>query len=452
MGDINSINKDFLDLFTQADDLLQQNSSDYVNTIRKEAISKFKILGVPSKSDETYKYTDLVKVLDHEYSVDLQYRDQKSDLNKLFYCDVPELDTNLVLFSNGWYYKENKKLDIPKEVIICSFQEAALNHTELFNKHYAKYADISSDGMMALNTAMAKDGLFVYVPKGIVVNRPIQVISLLNSTKDLMTSQRNLIIVEENAQVKFIFSDHALARNKYLTNSLTEVYVGPSAVFDMYILQNQHMDTAVINTICIQQERNSNVLTNTLSLHGGFIRNNHLVKLNGEHCENNTYGMYLLDRDQHVDNYTAIDHLKPNCISNEHYKGVMDDDSFAAFTGRITVHKDAQKTLAYQSNNNLLLSDNAQINSKPQLIIDADDVKCSHGATVGQMDEEALFYLKARGINEIEAKQMLMFAFAHEIIGKIRIEALKERIDEIVDKRLRGGSSLCKTCSLQCDN
>lgn len=451
MGDINSINKDFSDLLTQAEGFLQENSSDYLKNVRKQAASIFRKIGVPTKTNENYKYTNFVKILDHEYTVDLQYRTVQADLNKLFYCDVPELDTNLVLFSNGWYYKENKKLDIPKEVIICSFQEAALKHTELFQKHYAKYAEINDDGMIALNTAMAKDGLFVYVPKGIVVNRPIQVISLLNSSKDLMASQRNLIVVEENAQVKFVFSDHALKRNKYLTNSVTEVYVGQNAVFDLYTMQNQHMDAAVINSIYIQQEKNSNVLTNTLSLHGGFIRNNHYVKLNGEHCENNTYGMYLLDRNQHVDNFTSIDHAMPNCNSNEHYRGVMDDESYAAFTGRITVRKDAQKTQAYQSNNNLLLNDNAQINSKPQLIIDADDVKCSHGATVGQMDEDALFYLQARGIDKKEAKQMLMFAFAHEIIGKIRIEALKNRIDEIVDKRLRGGSSLCRTCSLECD-
>ena len=447
---IDTINNDFLDLFKQGKSLLEDKSSKFMNTKREEAFEQFKKLGVPTLANENYKYTNLVPVFDHPYTVDLQYRTVMGDLNELFYCDVPELDTNLVLLSNGWYYNQNRKLDIPEGVIVCSLQEAAEKHSEIFEKHYGKYAKPGEEGLVALNTALAKDGIFIYVPKNVVVEKPIQVINLLRSDRDLMATQRNLVVVEENAQVKLIFCDHTLTEHKYLSNTVSEINVAKNAIFDLYTIQNQHLNAAILNSVFIRQEANSNVLSNILSLYGGIIRNNHYTIFDGEHCENNTYGMYLMDRNQHVDNFTFADHAKPNCVSNEHFKGVMGDESTAAFTGKIHVRRDAQKTEAYQRNNNLLLSDDAVINTKSQLVIDADDVKCSHGATVGQMDDDALFYLRARGIHEEEARMMLMFAFAHEIIEKIRIDALKDRIDELVEKRLRGKISKCSTCAIAC--
>ncbi|MGQ1911595.1 Fe-S cluster assembly protein SufD [Marinifilum sp. RC60d5] len=452
MADINTINKDFADLYNQGNKLLQEGSSEVMNEARKSAFHDFEKLGVPTRANEHYKYTDLIPVFDHPYNVNLRYQKVDVNLNKIFQCDVPELDTNMVLLTNGWFYEENKKLEIPEGVIVCSLQEASRKYPEIFNAHYGKYAKTSEDGLVALNTALAKDGFFMYVPKGVVIEKPIQVVNLLRSDRDLMGAQRNLIVVEENAQAKIIVCDHTLTKHKYLTNSVTEINVAKNAIFDLYTLQNQHLNSSILNSTFVRQEANSNVLTNTISLYGGTIRNNHHVLMDDEYCENNTFGMYLMDREQHVDNYTVIDHAKPNCLSNEHFKGVMDDNASAAFAGRIFVRKDAQKTQAYQSNNNLLLSDDAVINTKPQLVIDADDVKCSHGATVGQMDDDALFYLRARGIDEKEARQMLMFAFAHEIIEKIRIEPLKERIDELVDKRLRGEMSKCNTCAIACNH
>ncbi|MFA8435682.1 MAG: Fe-S cluster assembly protein SufD [Marinifilaceae bacterium] len=452
MADINTINKDLNDLFEQGKELLLEGSSDLMNQKRREAFEQFSKLGVPTRADEKYKYTNLVPAFDHPYSVNLRYKAVDVDLNEIFTCDVPELDSNMVLLTNGWYYSKNRELsEIPKEVIICGIQEAAEKYSEIFDKHYGQYAKPEADGLVALNTALAKDGIFIYIPKGVVVEKPIQVVNLLRSNRDLMATQRNLIVVEENAQAKVIVCDHTLTHHKYLTNSVTEVNVAQNAVFDLYTLQNQHLNSVILNSTFIRQDANSNVQSNTISLYGGLIRNNQHVLLDAEGCENNTYGMYLLDRQQHVDNFTYVDHAKPNCLSNEHFKGVMDDEATGAFCGKIHVHRDAQKTQAYQSNNNLLLSDDAQINTKPQLVIDADDVKCSHGATIGQMDEDAMFYLRARGIHEKEARQMLMFAFAHEIIDKIRVEPLKERIDELVDKRLRGELSKCNSCAIACN-
>jgi len=453
MADINTINKDFADLFDQGNELLLEGSSDVMNETRKNAFQDFAKLGVPTRANENYKYTNLIPAFDHPYNVNLKYQKVDVDLNEIFQCDVPELDTNMVLLTNGWYYGNNKELtELPNGVIVCGVQEAAEKYPEIFNAHYGKYAKTDDDGIVALNTSLAKDGFFIYVPKGVVIEKPIQVVNLLRSDRDLMATQRNLIVVEENAQAKIIVCDHTLTHHKYLSNSVTEVNVARNAVFDLYTLQNQHLNSVILNSTFIRQEAHSNVLTNTISLYGGTIRNNHHVIMDEEHCENNTFGMYLMDREQHVDNFTSIDHAKPNCLSNEHFKGVMDDKASAAFAGRIFVRRDAQQTQAYQSNNNLLLSNDAVINTKPQLVIDADDVKCSHGATVGQMDEDALFYLRARGIDEKEARQMLMFAFAHEIIEKIRVEPLKERIDELVDMRLRGEISKCNTCAIACNH
>ncbi|PKQ62704.1 Fe-S cluster assembly protein SufD [Labilibaculum filiforme] len=453
MANIDTINKDFANLFEQGKELLTNGSSNCMNKAREKAFVQFQKLGVPTRANENYKYTNLIPAFDHPYNVNLRYMEVDVDLNDIFQCDVPELDTNMVLLTNGWYYGNNKTLtELPKGVIVCGVQEAAKKYPAIFEAHYGKYAKPADDGLVALNTALAKDGLFIYVPKGVVVEKPIQVVNLLRSDRDLLATQRNLFVIEENAQAKIIVCDHTLTHHKYLSNAVTEINVATNAVFDLYTLQNQHLNSVILNSTFIRQEKNSNVLTNTISLYGGTIRNNHHVLLDGEHCENHTFGMYLMDKDQHVDNFTSIDHAKPNCLSNEHFKGVMDGKATAAFAGRIYVRPDAQKTLAYQSNNNLLLSDDAQINTKPQLIIDADDVKCSHGATVGQMDEDALFYLRARGIDEKEARQMLMFAFAHEIIEKIRVEPLKDRIDALVDTRLRGEISKCNTCAIACKN
>ncbi len=452
MANIETINDELSTLFKKGEQILSNSSTNEMNRVRENAFQDFVNLGIPSRSNENYKYTNLLPIFDHTYHVNFKEVDIDVDLNEIFHCEVPELDTNMVLLANARYYKNNKTLtDLPEGVILCGTQEAAKKHPHLFRTHYGKYARTNEDGLIALNSALAQDGFFLYVPKGVVIDKPIQVVNLLYSNSDLMATQRNLIVMEENSQAKVIFCDHTLKPNQYLTNLVTEVSVAKNAIFDLYTLQNQNLKSTILNSTFIRQATQSNVLSNTISLYGGIIRNNHYVSLDGEHCENNTFGMYLLDRNQHLDNFTLVDHAQPNCLSNEHFKGVIDDHASGAFSGKIIVRKNAQQTQAYQSNNNLLLSNQAFVNSKPQLLIDADDVKCSHGATVGQIDEDALFYLRARGIHEKEALQMLMFAFAQEIIEKIRVKPLKERISELVDKRLRGEISKCSTCAIACN-
>ncbi len=326
----------------------------------------------------------------------------------------------------------------------------AQQHPELLSG-YAKLAKTNEDPLVALNTAFAKDGYFLYVPKNTAVEVPVQVINFLKAGSDAYVTQRNFIYLDEGASVKVISCDHTLNLNTYLNNSLTEVYVGRNAEFEYYTLQNQHNNTTSINSFYIQQERDSKATTLTSSLHGGFIRNNLKFILNGENAEANLFGMAFLDRKQHIDNFTQVIHAQPHCESNQLYKNVLDDEANGAFSGRIHVVRDAQKTNAFQRNNNLLLTDRAMMQTKPQLIIDADDVKCSHGATVGQIDEEALFYLRSRGINEDKARLMMMNAFAHEVVQKIKVEPLRDRIDELVDKRLRGEVARCHDCAYNCE-
>jgi len=429
---------------------LLQDSPEVLNTPRKKALQDFVIQGIPTRKNENYKYSNLQPQFIPDYKFIHRKEKVTSDLKSAFRCDVPELDTHLELVFNGWHEENSKNGELPKGVIFGSLEKVAQENPGLFEK-YASIAKTEEDPMVALNTAFARDGYLLYVPKNISVEIPIQVINFLQSDKDALVTQRNLILIEDGASAKIISCEHTLNLNTYLNNSVTEIFVGKNAEFEYYTLQNQHNNTTSLNSIYIQQERDSRVTTLTSSLHGGFIRNNLKFILNGENAEANLYGMAFIDRKQHVDNFTQVIHAKPHCLSNQLYKNVIDDEATGAFSGRIHVVRDAQKTNAFQRNNNLLLTDKATMQTKPQLIIDADDVKCSHGATVGQIDEEALFYLRTRGIAENKARLMMMNAFAHEVIQKIEVEPLRDRIDELVDRRLRGEVARCHECAYQCE-
>jgi len=441
----------FLNIFKEQIQDIKSGSPDYIQEIREKAIRYFEKLGLPDKKNEKFKYTDLNKEFDNGYKLYLTPKNIKFQKEDIFRCDVPDLNTNVILLLNGWYYdRENLITDLGKGAIIGSLQKAMEQYPELVKKHFARYADMETEGMVALNTAFVKDGVFMYVPKGVVIEKPIQIINILMDETEGLTQHRNLFILEENSQASLVICDHTLSATNFLTNSVTELFVGKNARLDYSRMQNEHNGSKQVSHLYFQQERGSRVNSDTISLHGGLIRNSIYVKLNGEGCENNTLGLYLTDKGQHIDNYVYMDHAYPNCTSNQLFKGVLDDFATGAFNGRVLVRKDAQKTQAYQANNNILLTDDAQMNTKPQLEIYADDVKCSHGATVGQLDEDALFYLRARGINKKEAKLLLMYAFAHDVIQKIQIPALRERIQELVEKRLRGELSRCNFCQMHC--
>ena len=430
---------------------LFSNSSEILNRHRNKAFRDFIAQGIPTRKNENYKYTNLNPAFAPDFGFKLEYEKSDVDLNEIFRCDIPQLDTYLALTINGWYYDDNKKHNIPQNVAVDGFENALKTYPEILEKYYAKLADTESDPLVALNTALAQDGYFLQIPKNASIDKPIQIINLLKAEKNTFTTQRNLIIVEPGASCKIILCDHTLDLNQYLSNSVTEIFVGENAHLEVYNLQNQHNQSTSLNSIFVHQEKNSTATTSTMSLHGGLIRNNMKFILDGENAEANLFGMSFLDRKQHVDNFIKIVHAKPHCQSNQLFKNVLDEQSTGAFSGRIHVMRDAQKTNAFQRNNNLLLTDKATMQTKPQLIIDADDVKCSHGATVGQLDEEALFYLRARGIDEHKARMIMMNAFAHEVIQNISIDALRERVDELVERRLKGEVARCHECAYNCD-
>jgi Fe-S cluster assembly protein SufD len=445
--------KRLTELFETNRQTIDKESAGILNACRQDALEAFKVQGIPGFKSENYKYTDLTKIFESEnFRRVFNYEQAEVDIHEVFRCDVPELNTHLILLVNGWYYQGYQKLGgFPEGVIVKSLKDAATENAELVEKFYGKFANHDKDPLVALNTAYAQDGVFIYVPDNVIIEKPIQIINLLRGNDDLYATQRNLLIAGRNSQARILFCDHSLTPQNFIANNITEVEVGENAVIDVYSVQNQHNKTVNLNGLFAHQGKNSAFLTNTITLHGGVVRNNLSVLLDGEHAEANIFGLSLTDREQHVDNFTFIEHKKPNCRSNQVYKNVLDDNSSGGFTGRMHVMPGAGKTEAFQRNNNVLLTKKARMNTKPQLVIDNDDVKCSHGATVGQIDNEALFYLKARGIAEREARLMLMFAFAHEVLQKINVEPLREQIDNLVDKRLRGEVSQCHSCVLECD-
>jgi Fe-S cluster assembly protein SufD len=447
---VTDLKRDLISLFRQNTGILESGSGRILNLHREQAFHDFDRLGIPTTKNEAYRYTPLEKYFQGNYDVELNVNPFKIDLESIFKCDVPELDTHVVLVLNGFYYPGSHAESLPAGVAVCSLNEASLRYPDLFHQHYSQYADSSADGLVALNTLFAQDGVFIYIPRNTVMEKPLQVVNLSHSYKNLRITRRNLIIAEENATASIVVCDHTLCNRSYLANSLTEIFAGKNAGIAFDRLQNENSQSTQINHLFVHQLESSRFNGSSISLHGGLIRNNFYIRQNGPYCETNLNGLFLCDDSQHVANYVLIDHASPHGTSNQLFKGILDSDATGAFNGKILVRKDAQKIQAYQKNNNLLLSSSARMNTKPHLEIYADDVKCSHGATVGQLDNEAMFYLRSRGIGEKEARHLLMYAFANEIVSRISVPVLKERIIDLVDKRLRGELSRCNECDIHC--
>ncbi len=448
--DIN-VNDQLYGIFEDNYDVLISSSSDIVNRYRQQAIEIFRKTGIPVHRSEDYKYTNLEPFFKKGFKTRFAPDNIKLGVEEIFRCDIPSLDTHVILLVNGFYFSEGEPLnELPGGIVAGSLQKAARDYPELFKKYYGKAADMEKDGLVALNTAFAQDGLFIYVPDNVIPDKPIQIINIALADEDRLIQHRNLFITGKNAHSRLIICDHSLSAQDFLTNSVTEIFAEENAHIDIANIQNEHNGCVQLSNTFIRQQKYSNVTRNTISLHGGLIRNNLKVELLDEQAHNNAFGLYVADGGQHVDSFTVIEHHAPRCTSNQLYKGVLDDFSTGAFNGRIHVMQDAQKTVAFQKNSNLLLTKDAKMHTKPQLEIYADDVKCSHGATVGQLDENALFYMRSRGISQKEAKLLMMYAYAHEVIGKITVEPLLDRIDELVNKRFRGELSRCNNCAMHC--
>ncbi|MDA3907254.1 MAG: Fe-S cluster assembly protein SufD [Bacteroidales bacterium] len=420
---------------------------------RTSALEDFNRLGFPHKKLEKWRSTDIKTSMSFDYSMATKDFLMKDILEEVFECDVKELDSYVMnLYKGRFVYKEKPLHTLSEGVIVGSLSAAFDKYPELVKKHFGKFAKTENNAFNALNTALFLDGLFVYVPKNVTVEKPLQLINAVGTSDDVFVQNRNLVILEENSQLTLIHCDDSYNYKRSFTNSVTEIILGANASLDHYRLQNINNNSSLISSVAVEQARDSRLSTNSIILNGGLIRNETYTKLNGEGAHADILGVYLADKNQHIDNQVFVDHAVPNCTSNELFKGILDDYARAVFNGHILVRRDAQKTLAYQNNANIILTDKAMINTKPFLEIYADDVKCSHGATVGQLDESALFYIRQRGISEDNARMLLMYAFAAEVTQEIKIDSLRDRIEDMVKKRLRGELSICDQCVLQCSS
>ena len=439
----------YIELYEQCRPLIREHSADVMNNARDIAFEDFKRLGIPSKKIERYKYTDMKKLFEPNYGLNLKRLDIPVNPYNAFRCDVPNLSTSLYFVVNDAFYAKNSpKAQLPEGVIIGSLKEVAENNPELVGMYYAKLAKTSDDGITALNTMLAQDGLLVYVPKNVRVERAVQVINILRSDVDLMVNRRVLIVVEKGAEIKLLFCDHAADDRHFLATQVIEAFVEENASLDLYCMEETHEKNVRVSNLYIDQKANSRVNHNIITLHNGVTRNRTDLSLSGEGAECVLNGCAIADKNQVVDNNTLIEHIAPHCDSKELYKYVLDGKAIGAFAGKVLVRQRAQKTTSEERNQNICATREARMYTQPMLEIYADDVKCSHGSTVGQLNDAAMFYMRQRGISEKEAKLLLEFAFVNEVIDTIKLEPLRDRLHHLVEKRFRGELSKCEGCKL----
>ena len=443
----------YIELYEQAAGMIKSHAPEAMNAVRDEAFEDFCRQGFPSRKIERYKYTDIAKLFEPDYGLNLNRLQIPVDPSEAFHCDVPNLSTSLYFVVNDMFYRDDKpKGPLHEGVIIGSMRD----NPELVAKYYAKLAKTSDDAITALNTMLAQDGMLVYVPKNVKVDRAIQVINILKATPqnaqrqvpDLMVNRRVLIVLEEGAEIRMLFCDHAADDCNFLTTQVIEAYVGENASLDLYCLEETHAKNVRISNVYIDQQRDSRVNHNVITLHNGITRNKLDLTLSGEGAECGCYGCVIADKKQHVDNNTLITHKATHCTSKELYKYVLDDQSTGAFAGRVLVESGAQKTTSQMTNQNLTATKEARMYTQPMLEIYADDVKCAHGSTVGQLNDAALFYMQQRGISLQEAKMLLQNAFINEVIDYMHLEPLRDRLHYLIEKRFRGELNKCKGCKL----
>jgi Fe-S cluster assembly protein SufD len=407
-----------------------------VVTVRKDALEAFQKLGLPEKKTEEYRHTPITRLLQQNFNLEEALPTRGGlDPTEFF---IPLIEGNIVVLVNGVFSEKHSNIVSPRaEVRISNLADALSEGDHTAKEHVSKYADHRSDAFTAWNTASWVHGVFIHVPENTIVQKPTTIYNIHDAREgQVITSIRNLVVVGKNSTVTLIEKFDSSGESNHLSNTVTEAVVNENAALDLYSIQNDAGNRYQYGHTHIHQHASSRVNTFTFTLNGRFVRNNLNLVLDGEGIESHMFGLYLITGDTLADNHTVVDHRKPNSFSNEVYKGIMDDRSKGVFNGKIYVRPQAQKTNAFQANRNILLSDNAVVNTKPQLEIWADDVKCSHGCTTGQLDEEAMFYLQTRGIHKETARAMMLYAFAIEILNNVRHPELKVYFDHLVSERL----------------
>ncbi len=429
----------FINTFREFEAGLNGSAQGSLHEKRKEAISLFEKTGFPPTRDEEYRYTNIAKALQKSLGSNTGQLESDMDAQAIEGFLFKGLEANQLVFINGRFKPGlSQIISDPKNILIQELSEAYKEQPEKVGAAISKHAKPESDAFVALNTAFAHNGVYIEVPDNTVAEHPVVLNFISDGTKGTTTSMpRNLFLVGRSASVSIVEAFSSIGENTTFTNIVTEIDVQQNAQVQFVKLQTEEDKAIQVNNTHIYQQADSRVTTTTISLGGNLIRNNLNYAVDAKNCESNMYGLYYLHGNQHVDNHTVVDHRQPHCESNELYKGIMDDSSTGVFNGKIYVRQAAQKTNAFQSNKNLLLSDNATINTKPQLEIWADDVKCSHGATTGQIDQEQIFYLRSRGLSRESAQALLLFAFAGEIIEHISLEPLRAYFTDILEMKLK---------------
>lgn len=400
----------------------------WLQEVREKAAARFAALGFPTVRDEEWRFTNVAPIASTAFELATDVAVNPSELAALPYTTA----AFRITIVNGRFSEALSRLhDLPSGVRAGSLGAATTGHADVVPRYYGQLAEFHGRSFVALNTALAADGAYLYIPDGAVIEAPIEILFLTagDPSSTAMAQARTLIVAGERSQARIVETYAALRNGTYFTNSVTEVFAGEGAVIDHYKVQQEGLEAFHIATMQVNAQRGANVSSHSFSLGGGFVRNDINAVLDGEGAEVTLNGLYLADGDRLIDNHTVIDHTRAHCPSHEIYKGILGGRARAVFNGKIIVRQDAQKTDAKQTNRALLLSDNASINTKPQLEIFADDVKCTHGATIGQLDEEAIFYLRARGLTFFEARDLLIHAFAGEVIDRVKIDDLRQGLE-----------------------
>jgi len=414
------------------DTAFESIDKDTLAEVRESALTSFKALGLPSARHEEWRYTNIKTKLPEGLKLGISSESQVASRLKYF----NSIEGTKLVFINGAFSAESSVILEQSGLAVGSLKENSSNHPELFAKYFNKATDIAKENFAALNTAFAQDGAFIYLRKNTKVELPVFIFHIYDSAPtDIFTQSRNLIYVEENADITIV-EDFQNSIGEKFYNHVSEVFIGRNAEVNYSLLQLHNPNTTSINYIEARLERDARYHVTTVTLDGKLVRNNVNAYMDGENALATLNGLFIGKDTSHIDNHILVDHRVPNCNSHQTYKGVLDDSSTGVFNGKIFVQKDAQKTNAYQSSKAVLLSDEASMNSKPQLEIFADDVKCSHGAAIGQVSKNELFYLLTRGIDKETARGILTYAFAHEIIAAVKLPELRNYLDEKLKQRL----------------
>jgi Fe-S cluster assembly protein SufD len=418
-----------------ASSILQKIDVD-ADALRKDALQTFQALGLPAPKHEEYKYTPVARYLEKNFSFTPSAASAPiKDVSKFF---IPGLQANIIVFIDGVFSGEHSSIvSASKEITIIPLEEALVSNNPIALQHFSKYSLYKNDALAAWNSAAWNHGSFIHIPDNTVVEKPVIIHHITNGTAgEVVAVNRNLIVAGKNSQATFLEKFDSSGEANHFINLVNEIVVNENAGVDLYSIQNDANNRYLHNQTEIYQKNSSRVNTFTFTLEGKFYRNNLRLTLDGEGIESHMYGLYLLGGDTLADHHTVVDHRKANSFSNELYKGIMDGSSKGVFNGKIFVRPHAQKTNAFQANRNILLTDKATVNTKPQLEIWADDVKCSHGCTTGQLDEEAQFYLQTRGINKETARAMMLYAFAGEVLGYVKHPEMKKYLDSVISDKL----------------